>query len=138
VFLSTGRAFEPLLDGALKIKSWTGMGYGAAPNGWYVGDFDGDGKDDIFRYCPDTQPCGDVRSGAEVFVSIGSGTSSDPFRFQSAGGWTGMGYGAAPNGWYVGDFDGDEKDDIFRYCPDTQPCDGEGSGAEMFLSVAGG
>jgi hypothetical protein len=42
-------------------------------NGWYVGDFNGDGKDDIFRYCPSNRPCGSVKSGAEVFLSTGTG-----------------------------------------------------------------
>src|SRR5262245_15823132 len=31
------------------FSRWTTASYGAAPNGWYVGDFNGDGKDDIFR-----------------------------------------------------------------------------------------
>jgi hypothetical protein len=121
VFLSSGAEFGI-------PESWTGAGYGYAPNGWYVGDFDGDGKDDIFRYCPSNQPCGSVRSGAEVFISTGSS-------FRSEGDWTGAGYGYAPNGWYVGDFDGDGKDDIFRYCPSNQPCGSVRSGAEVFIST---
>jgi hypothetical protein len=43
-------------------QSWTPAGYGDSPRGWYVGDFDGDGRDDIFRYR-------DGISGADVFLS---------------------------------------------------------------------
>jgi hypothetical protein len=93
-----------VLDG-----SWTGAGHGT--DGWYVGDFNGDGKDDIFRYLPGV-------SGADVFVS-------DGMEFVSAGSWTGAGHGT--DGWYVGDFNGDGKDDILRYVEGI-------SGADVFLS----
>jgi Trypsin-like peptidase domain/FG-GAP-like repeat len=106
VFLSNGGAF-------VRSGSWTGAHYGVAPSGWYVGDFNGDGKSDIFRYVLDV-------SGAEVFLS--SGTS-----FVAAGSWTPAGYGSAPKGWYVGDFNGDRRNDVFRYMPGV-------SGAEVFLS----
>ncbi|MCP4134100.1 MAG: trypsin-like serine protease, partial [bacterium] len=106
VFLSNGSSF-------VHSGSWTGAGNGSAPNGWYVGDFNGDGRDDIFRYLPGT-------SGADVFLSNGSS-------FVHSGNWTGAGYGSAPKGWYVGDFNGDGRDDIFRYLPGT-------SGADVFLS----
>jgi hypothetical protein len=86
-------------------------GAGNDAQGWYVGDFNGDGKDDIFRYNAGV-------SGAEVFLSNGSS-------FVSAGSWTGAGNDA--QGWYVGDFNGDGRDDIFRY-------DAGVSGAEVFLS----
>jgi hypothetical protein len=89
--------------------SWTGAEHGT--DGWYVGDFNGDYKDDIFQYVPGT-------SGADVFLSNGT-------KFISSGSWTGAGYGI--DGWYVGDFNGDGRDDIFRYVPGT-------SGADVFLS----
>lgn len=79
---------------------------------WYVGDFNGDGKDDAFRYLP-------VTSGADMFLSLGN-------RFTGAGGWTPAGTGTDGR-WYVGDFNGDGKDDIFRWVQDV-------SGADMFLS----
>ncbi|MGA2587815.1 MAG: SBBP repeat-containing protein [Candidatus Aminicenantales bacterium] len=89
--------------------SWTGAGKAGA--GWFIGDFNGDGKKDIFRYYPGV-------SGADMFLSDGT-------KFNSVGTWTGAGYGS--NGWYVGDFNGDGKADIFRYLPGI-------SGADMFLS----
>ncbi|MCP4130310.1 MAG: VCBS repeat-containing protein, partial [bacterium] len=109
VFLSNGSSF-------VHSGSWTGAGNGSAPNGWYVGDFNSDGRDDIFRYLPGV-------SGADVFLSSGSS-------FAHSGSWTGAGYGSGPNGWYVGDFNGDARDDIFRYLPGV-------SGARMFLSTGG-
>jgi hypothetical protein len=89
--------------------SWTGAGHGT--DGWYVGDFDGDYLDDIFRYLPGI-------SGADVFLS-------DETKFVHSGSWTGAGHGT--DGWYVGDFNGDNRHDIFRYVPGV-------SGAQVFLS----
>jgi hypothetical protein len=87
---------------------WSGAGKGS--NNWYVGDFNGDGKADIFRYYVGV-------SGADMFLSDGT-------QFVSAGSWTGAGNGS--DGWHVGDFNGDGKDDILRYVP--------GVGSEVFLS----
>jgi hypothetical protein len=89
--------------------SWTGAGHGT--DGWYVGDFNGDKRDDIFRYMPGV-------SGAQVFLSDGT-------KFVYSGSWTGAGHGT--DGWYVGDFNKDGRDDIFRYVPGV-------SGAQVFLS----
>ena len=100
VFLSNGSSF-------VSAGSWTGAGNDAH---WYVGDFNGDGKDDIFRHNAGV-------SGAEVFLSNGSS-------FISAGSWTGAGNDGR---WYVGDFNGDASDDIMRYSPGV-------SGGEVFLS----
>jgi hypothetical protein len=101
-----------IIDWSLGFRSsgsWTGAGKAVA--GWFIGDFNGDGKKDIFRYYPGV-------SGADMFLSDGT-------QFNSVGSWTGAGYGS--DGWYVGDFNGDGKDDIFRYYPGV-------SGADMFLS----
>jgi len=89
--------------------SWTDAEHGT--DGWYVGDFNRDFRDDIFRYVAGT-------SGADVFLSDGT-------KFVYSGSWTGAGHGT--DGWYVGDFNGDLRDDIFRYVPGT-------SGADVFLS----
>jgi hypothetical protein len=87
--------------------SWTAADHGGEP--WYIGDFNGDGKTDIFRYWG--------ASGADMFLSNGA-------QFVSSGSWTPAGHGL--DGWYVGDFNGDGKTDIFRYWGS--------SGADMFLS----
>ena len=88
----------------------------AGADKWYVGDFDGDHRDDIFRYLPGT-------SGADVFLSTGSS-------FAHSGSWTTAGYGTDGE-WYIGDFNGDEKVDIFRFLQGT-------SGADMYLSTGSG
>jgi hypothetical protein len=105
-------ADEYVLGLACRFKrdgSWTGAGHGL--DGWRVGDFNGDGRDDIFRVVAGV-------SGAEVYTSNGS-------RFVYSGSWTGSGYGS--DGWYIGDFNGDGMDDILRVVPGT-------SGADVFLS----
>jgi hypothetical protein len=93
----------------LRSGSWTGAGYGS--DGWYEGDFNGDGMEDIFRYRPGV-------SGADVFLSAGAG-------FYFSGSWTMAGHGS--DGWHVGDFNGDGMDDIFRVVVGV-------SGADVFLS----
>jgi len=89
MFLSTGSSF--VHDG-----SWTGGSRG--DYGWHIGDFNGDGKDDIFRYLSST-------SGADMFLSTGSSFVHD-------GSWTGPGNGYS--GWQIGDFTGDGSWDILR------------------------
>jgi hypothetical protein len=79
---------------------------------WYIGDYNGDGRDDIFRIMPNKQ-------GTEVFLS-------DGFRFVKSGYWITASKGNQD--WYVGDFNGDGRDDIFRYVS------GKG-GADVFLST---
>jgi glucose/arabinose dehydrogenase len=91
--------------------TWTPAGFGS-DNAWHVGDFNGDGKADIFRYLAGT-------SGADMFLSNGSSFVHD----QS---WTPAGIGS-DNKWYTGDFNGDGKADTFRYLAGS-------SGADMFLS----
>ncbi|KQY35235.1 hypothetical protein ASD38_01280 [Caulobacter sp. Root487D2Y] len=88
--------------------SWTEQ---SSTTPWNLGDFDGDGKADVFSYVPGV-------SGANMLLSSGSG-------FSTPASWTGAGNGS--QGWYVGDFNGDGKDDIFRVIPDA-------SGAQVFLS----
>lgn len=76
--------------------SWTGAGNDS--QGWYVGDYNGDGRSDIFRYHSGV-------SGAEVLLSNGSS-------FDNPISWTGAGNDGH---WYVGDFNGDGRSDIFTY-----------------------
>lgn len=97
------------VGGYFTMKRWTPTGIGSIHDFW-VGDFDGDGKDDVFRYV--------AGSGLEVMLSRGSW-------FGSRATWTSAGVGSVPSFW-VGDFNGDGKDDVFRYLT--------GSGLEVMLS----
>lgn len=107
MLLSDGTAF---VRGT--VACWTGLNHG--DDHWRVGDFDGDGRDDIFRF--QSGIC-----GADVLVS--DGTSF--VRGAIGGCWTGLGQG--DDGWYVGDFNGDGRDDLFRYIAGN-------CGADMLLS----
>ncbi|MBL8685104.1 MAG: S8 family serine peptidase [Myxococcales bacterium] len=66
--------------------------------GWFVGDFNGDGRDDLLRFV--TGAC-----GADVLLSTGSS-------FVRAGCWTG--FGVSSVGWKIADYDGDGRDDLVR------------------------
>jgi FG-GAP-like repeat len=78
---------------------WTGAGVRGG-EGWYVGDYNGDGKDDTLGYQ-------NQHGGAEVFLSTGAA-------FSYAGTWSGFGTRGG-RGWYVGDYDGDGRASILRY-----------------------
>jgi hypothetical protein len=95
--LFVNRVASSECPGFANSVSWTGAGTNQF--GWHVGDFDGDGDDDIFRYRSG-------ESGADVFLSDGS-------RFVRSGSWTAARNGA--HGWYVGDFDGRRGSDLLRY-----------------------
>ena len=111
-YLLDGTRNEVLLSSGSDFaaeSNWITADHGA--DGWYVGDFNGDGRSDLLRYVPGV-------SGAQVFLSNGS-------NFIYSGSWTGAGNGV--DGWYLGDFNGDGKDDLMRYVPGV-------SGGEVFLS----
>lgn len=71
---------------------WSSIAAGNA--GWKVGDFNGDGRGDIFRA---------TSGGIDVFISDGT-------KFNARGRWTTV----VGSNWTVGDFNGDNKDDVFR------------------------
>jgi hypothetical protein len=91
-------------------SNFTGQGFVydyTTNNGWgqaLVGDFDGDGNDDIAQFYP---------NGAQWYVLLG----------ESDGGFTGGGFWedfSTDSGWgrsVVGDFDGDGMDDLAQFFP---------------------
>jgi hypothetical protein len=100
VWLSNG-------DGTFNVRSFSPWAGYAIPNGvWLTGDFNGDGKTDIFHAVQDTDY-------ANVWLSNGDGT----FNVRSFSPWAGY---AIPNGvWLTGDFDGDGKTDVFHAVQDS-------------------
>lgn len=86
-----------VLSGPLSAAEWSSAGYRG--HDWYIGDFDGDGRDDLARVLFSN---GD---GLEVLLSRGTG-------FGTPTPWT----TASSNGYrfLVGDFNGDGADDIGR------------------------
>ncbi len=88
---------------------WSAIDAVAGGLKWLVGDFTGDGKDDLFRQ---TNAGGDVLQSNGLF-------------FAGYNSWTGAGAGS--NGeFYAGDFNGDGKDDLLRGL--------DGIGAQVLIS----
>ena len=80
----------------LEPEEWASKNYNN--HRWYVGDFNGDGKDDLLRKL-------DQYGGADIALS-----NESTFReFKS---WGNGGF--RNHRWYVGDFNGDGKDDLLR------------------------
>lgn len=130
VLISKGTKFE-------KAKTWImdSLNIAKVKEKWYVGDFNGDGADDIFKH-PASNYC-------TVFVYLSDTATSS---FKSGYCWSNVetneiniaqtykGLGPIPDGqWYVGDFNGDGGADIFRYLK-SQDSEKDHSGAEVFLS----
>jgi hypothetical protein len=111
-----------------------GFGYGTQWNGWFsignetpgVGDFNGDGLDDIITFLKSTAT---DSSEGDVYVAVSNGSN-----FVSSSVWkTWFSPGAEiPR---VGDFNGDGKDDIVSFVQDTQT----GSGADdVWVALSNG
>lgn len=108
-------SYMMLEDGACEcrrdpVPPWTEDSF-AGHDRWYTGDFNDDGKDDIFRTI-------NQWGGAEVQLSNGE-------FFESDGLWTGAGFYG--HRWYVGNFDGQGGDDVLRLSHQY-------GGAEVFTS----
>ena len=83
--------------------STRGMGDGTGAVSWNVGDFDGDGKDEILQ--------GWSNGGTLGFIRYG-GDGGDGLR--KMWGTGDMGQGAGAVAWLVGDFNGDKKDELLQ------------------------
>ncbi|MBF8191785.1 N-acetylmuramoyl-L-alanine amidase [Nonomuraea sp. K274] len=111
-------------DVYVATSTGTSFGAGAKWQDWFavsgevpaVGDFDGDGKDDIVTFTRGTN--------ADVFVALSTGTS-----FGTAGRWHDF---FAPGVEFpaVGDVDGDGKDDLIVFT--------QGSTADVYVALSTG
>jgi hypothetical protein len=96
--LSNGYSFIP------KVAWIPSGGYGNANGKLYVGDYDGNGRDDLL-YFDDGEKA--------VYVALSSGTA---FNAPNSGKWIqNNGYGSLKNNYKVGDFNGDGKSDLGYY-----------------------
>ena len=117
VHLSTGSGFE--------MHRWaTGQGGFWSAQKWFVGDFNGDGKDDIAKYWNDNN-----HWTCDVHLSTGSGFEMHRWATGQGGFWDSQ-------KWFVGDFNGDGRDDVLKYWNENNlwTCDvhiSNGGGFEM-------
>ena len=107
VYLNTSVGTTYSFGPATNYPSLCGTGCTSWAEEFYIGDFNGDGKDDFFAVSDKSQ-VGTPWLGVDLYTSTGSG-----FTYQ--GNMTCSGGGCYPS-WgehfYVGDFDGDGKDDF--------------------------
>ena len=87
-------------DGFAAVQTWSGLNLGANPTANFLGDFNGDGKIDILAFADTTVPMMEW-----VHISTGAGFT----RTQWGLNWFS---GAAPQWFYVGDFNGDGRTDV--------------------------
>ena len=93
IFISNGDETFTRLE-----ETW--LAHNGGPSNNFVGDFNGDGRDDLLKYA---DPANHGNGKWRVFFSTGNG-------FSDAGTWSGHAGSQTNN--YVGDFDGDGRDDI--------------------------
>ncbi|MCP4407998.1 MAG: VCBS repeat-containing protein, partial [Gammaproteobacteria bacterium] len=100
VHRSTGSGFEQ------KTSLQTLAGFWDSQR-WLVGDFNGDGKDDLLNVYGRKKPDGKIEARAWVHRSTGSGFEQKTSLQTLAGFWDSQ-------RWLVGDFNGDGKDDLLN------------------------
>ncbi|QFT34354.1 Serralysin precursor [Labrenzia sp. THAF82] len=96
VHVSNGNGFTLARWASSQGGIWDGMN-------WRVGDFNGDGRDDLMKFWSS-----DGRMYADVHVSNGNGFTLARWASSQGGIWDGM-------DWRVGDFNGDGRDDLMKF-----------------------
>ncbi len=90
------------------LSTWLIPSSQNGPWEWHIGDFNGDGKDDLMGYQASTK-------NVHVWFSNG-----DDFQYKNVWLIASSQYGPGPWEWHIGDFNGDGKDDLMGYQASTK------------------
>jgi hypothetical protein len=124
-------------NGFERPQQWVGGNtFGGRWGKNFVGDFNGDGKDDLLFFQPD-----DLNSETDVnpntlHVSLSTGSG---FFGPGSGMWVGSNhFGGGWGNYFVGDFNGDGKDDLLFFQPDDHDLDLNDNDNTLHVSLSTG